>query len=510
MRFLSRSLTGLFLLAVTLALLVLAGATVMGAMREFSGREAGGMPDRERVFVVNLVAVAPATVTPVLETFGEVRARRALEIRAQTGGPVVALGPGFEEGGRVEAGQLLLRIDPTNLEDALALARTDLAEAEAEQRDANAALGIAGDDLAAAERQAGLRAQALARQKDLATRGVGTEAAVETAALAEAAAQQAVLAKRSALASAEARLAQAANTLARRAIALAEAERRLAETELTAAFSGTLTDVKVVQGRVVTSNEQVATLIDAEALEVAFRVSTAQYARLLDPAGRLLQAPVTARIGVAAVDLVARGQIARESAEVGAGLTGRLLFARLDDARGFRPGDFVTVAVEEPPLEGVTLLPAAALDANGRVLVVGEGDRLEEAPVELMRRQGDAVLVRAPALAGREVVAEWAPVLGAGIKVRAARAGDAPTLGASVGTGGGGMGGLGGGMGGAPASGDGAMIALEPARRARLIAFVEANTRMPAEARARLLEELQAPEVAEATVTRLEARMGGG
>jgi len=234
--------------------------------------------------------------------------------------------------------------------------------------------------------------------------------------------------------------------------------------------------------------------VDPTALEVAFRVSAAQYARLLDAAGALGHAPVTARLGVAGVDLVAKGRIDRESAEVGAGLTGRLLFATLDDARGFRPGDFVTVAVEEPPLADVARLPAAALDAAGHVLVLGEGDRLQDAPVELVRRQGDDVLVRAPGLEGRQVVAAHAPVLGAGIKVRPVTAGAADAASAPA----------------AATSAGGETIALDDARRARLIAFVKTNAAMPEEARARILEELKAPDVPAETVSRLEARMGGG
>ena len=61
----------------------------------------------------------------------------------------------------------------------------------------------------------------------------------------------------------------------------------LAETELRAEFAGVLADVTVVQGGLVNRNEQVATLIDAQALEVSFRVSTSQYARLLTEDGRL-------------------------------------------------------------------------------------------------------------------------------------------------------------------------------------------------------------------------------
>ncbi len=83
------------------------------------------------------------------------------------------------------------------------------------------------------------------------------------------------------------------------------------------------------------------------------------------------------------------------------------------------PGDFVTVAMDEPALDRVVRLPSSALDPAGTVLVLGADERLEAVSVDLLRRQGDDVLVRADALQGREVVAERTPLLGPGIKVRA-------------------------------------------------------------------------------------------
>lgn len=505
MRFLGRSLTALFLLAATLGILALAASVMWSALEQRRSREATPRPARERVFVVDTVVFTPARVTPELSAFGEVRSRRALDIRASTGGTIVELADSFEEGGQVTAGEMLLRIDPTDFADALDLARTDLIEAEADRLDAEAALTLARDDLASARRQSELRNAALARQNDLVRRGVGTEAAVENAALAAASAEQAVLARRQSVASAEARVTQAANALGRRRIALAQAERRLAETELFAGFSGTLSEVNVVKGGLVTQNERLARLIDPAALEVSFRVSTAQYARLIDPAGALVATPVEVRLDVAGVDLVASGRINRESAAVGEGQTGRLLFARLDKATGFRPGDFVTVAIQEPALEGVAVLPAAALDAAGRVLVLGEDDRLEQAQVSLVRRQGDNVLVRGEGLDGRQVVAERSPVLGVGIRVRAAKPAATPQDGAGVSGSGGAV--APGGLGGAGQPGE--TVALAPGRRAALVAFVQGNARMPAEAKARILKALEEDEVPLSMVERLESRMGG-
>ncbi|NIY98050.1 biotin/lipoyl-binding protein [Salipiger sp. HF18] len=491
MRFLRQSLVGLFLLSLTLALLVYAGALVRDAVM-VRLNDVPRMPEaRERVFAVNVTPVAFETVTPVLTAFGEVQSRRTLELRSAIEGTLMELAPEFVEGGRVAAGQVLARIDPADLEAALQSAETALTDAEAELREARRAVGLEEDALGAAEEQAVLRQNAYERQQDLARRDVGTAAAVEEAELAASSARQSVVSQRQAVAQAVARVDQATTGLARARISRDEAQRRLDETEIRAAFDAQLSDVAVVAGRRVSANEQLATLVDPEALEVAFRVSTLQYARLLGDDGRPRATPVLARLELYGADLVAEGRLSREGAVVGAGQTGRLLYATLDRPAGLKPGDFVTVEVTEAPLERVVRLPSTALDAASQVLALDADDRLEPVPVRLLRRQGDDVLVQGDALEGREVVMERTPLLGAGIKVRPLRAGE----GAATAT---------------PAATEGPeMVELSTEQRARLVAFVESSTRMPAEAKERILSQLSQDRVPVQVVQRIEERMGG-
>ncbi len=486
MRFLRQSLTGLFLVALTVGLMAWAGKTVFDAVQVRMAQEPRAPQQRERVFAVNVVMAEPGTVTPVLRTFGEVQSRRTLEVRAATGGAVVGLSEAFEEGGRVEAGDVLVRIDPQDAQSALDRVQSDLLDAEAEERDAVRALELARDELAAAAEQALLRDKALERQKGLAERGVGSAAAVETAELNASSARQAVLSRRQSLANAEARVDQAATQLSRVRIALDEARRRLDDTTVRAQFAGTLTDVAVVEGGLVNANERLANLVDPNRLEVSVRLSTAQYARLLDEAGALRNAPVSVTLDVFGVGLTSMGRISRESAAVGEGQTGRVIFVRLDEVRGLKPGDFVTVEIEEPALERVVRLPASAVDAAGTVLAIGAEDRLEALEVTVLRRQGDDVLVRARGLAGRELVAQRTPLLGTGIKVRPIRPEEA---------------------GAAPAEPE--MVELTDERRARLVAFIEGNQYMPKEAKARVLAQLNQHKVPAGVVARIEGRMGG-
>jgi multidrug efflux pump subunit AcrA (membrane-fusion protein) len=485
MRFLRQSLTGLFLLSLTLALLVMAGQTIRGAVQERMARDSQVPAPQERLFAVNVVTAVPATETPVLTAFGQVQSRRTLEIRAATGGRVMEISPDFVEGGTVSMGQVLIRIDPVDARAALLRAEADLRDAEAEARDAQRSLNLAQDELAAAEEQLVLRDRAAVRQRDLSARGVGSEAAVETAELAASAARAAILTRRQAIAQAEARLEQSQTQLARAAIALGEAERQVEDTVIRAGFSGVLSGVTLVEGRLVAANEQLGQLIDPDQLEVAFRVSTAQHARLLDAAGRLTARPVRVRLDVFGLDLEREGRLSRDSAAVAEGQSGRLIYAALEAAGGMKPGDFVTVEVEEPPLEAVVRLPGTAMDGTGTVLILGEEDRLEVLPVTLLRRQGNTILVQGAGLAGREVVVDRSPLLGAGIGVR-------PLRGA-----------------GPEAQVTPDLLELSDERRARLVAFVSGNQGMPAEMRDRLLAQLQQERVPAAVVQRLEQRIGG-
>lgn len=486
MRFLRQSMVGLFLASVTLGLLIYAVQMVGGAIQDRIADERPAPPVRERVFVVNLVTAVPSTEIPVLETFGEIDARRTLQLRAAVAGRIIDLSDSFEDGATVRQGDVLVSVDPAELQAEVDRLTADLADAEAEVRDADRGLELALLDLDAATQQASLRQQAFARQQDLAARGVGSAATVETAELAAAAAQAVVITRRQAVTQAEARIDQAATRLVRAQIALAEGKRNLADTTVIAPFDGTLSDTLVVEGGLIAVNERLADLIDPTDLEVAFRVSTAQYTRLLDASGALIRAPVTVTLDATGTDLVANGVLSRVNAGAGEGQTGRFVFARLDQPIGFRPGDFVTVRVQEPALRDVVRLPASAYDAAGHVLALTEGDRLEKLSVELIRRQGDDVLVRGRDLPQREVVRELSPLLGEGIAVRPVR--------------------IDGSQAALPQT---SVLALSDERRTKLMDFVKQDPEMPEAAKARVLAQLAEKQVPRQVVDRIERRMGG-
>ncbi|MAH38866.1 MAG: efflux transporter periplasmic adaptor subunit, partial [Marinovum sp.] len=482
MRFLGRGLIGLLLFSLALGLLGLAGNTIKIAVQDRVNKEPRAQKARERTFTVKVVPAEITSMNPTLNAFGEIQSRKTLDLRMAAGGQIQELSTNFVEGGSVNSGELLIRLDDSNYQSAVDLAENNLIDAENEVSESGRNLAFSKEELAAAEEQEELRLRALKRQQDLVKRGVGTAAALENAELAASAATQAVLSRKAAVDQAKNRGAQAETRLVRAELALNDAKRKLEDTVLYAEFSGLLSGVSLVKGGIVSTNERLGQLIDPEVLEVSFKISTQQYTRLLDDNGDLLKAPVSIALTNTDQGLTADGVIIRDSASVAKGQTGRQVYAKLTKSVGFKPGDFVAVKVEEPTLNWVVALPATALDASNSVLLLGEGERLEEAQVKLMRRQGNEVIVRSRDLTGKEIVAQRTPVLGAGIKVKPIRSGEENKV-AEV-----------------------EMLELTEERRAKLISAIESNGYIPKSAKKRIIGQLTQPKVPADVVARIESR----
>ena len=96
------------------------------------------------------------------------------------------------------------------------------------------------------------------------------------------------------------------------------------------------------------------------------------------------------------------------------------------------------------------------------------------------------MIIRSRDLPGKEVVAQRSPLLGAGIKVRAVRSGEANQT---------------------PKAPE--MIELTEERRQKLIKFIEGNKWIPKTAKERTIGKLKKEKVPAEMVIRIESRMGG-
>jgi len=480
MRFLLRALTGLILFTVTIGLISYGGYRVFVAKQ--TADERPKRPVRERTFVVNTGVLEPVQVTPVITAYGEVRSWRSLLLRTPVAGEVVEIAEGFRSGSAVKQGERLFVIDPEALQSRTEDAEAGLAEALAEKAEADQALVFSNRELASARKQLDLRSTELQRQRQLLSRGLATESNVSAAELAHASAEQTAVSRGQSQAAASKRVERASLRIQRAQIAVDEARRGLSETGVYAAFDGVLSNVSLQLGQRLSVNEQVGTLIDPAALEVVFRVPNSKFSRLIDERGALRKQAVEVELELGDKNLTVAGRIERVDAMVQAGQSGRLIYASLGEIEGntLLPGDFVTVRVSEPKLEGVSRVPAGAVSDEGLILVVDQEQRLREVGVDVLRREDQQLIIRPKRFGGR-FVTERMPQLAGGVKVEVA--------GAELQT------------------AEPELIELDKARRDKLIAFIENNTFIPEDRRQSILERLRQPKVPRQVVERIESRM---
>lgn len=340
-------------------------------------------------FPVTLAArgtVRPATRTPVVP---------------EVTGSVLELHPDFTVGGSFAEGDVLLRIDPRDYEIALTRAAASVAQADA----------------ARAEQRA-LADQALADWRSLGRRG-------EPSALTLRAPQ---------LAAAEANLDAARAELDR-------ARLDLERTALVAPYDGRVLERAVDAGQFVTRGTPVGLVHAGDAVEVALPVTRADLAflRLPEPdrsPGASPAVELAASVGAARQSWA--GRLVRVEG-VDAATQQTVTVARVeapfaDPGAPLRIGTFVDARIEGRTLEGVAVVPRAALREGREVLVFDEAaGTLARRAVTVLRVDGERVAVGEGLGPGDVVVTTPLATVADGTPVRASIDGEpaaAPGVGA--------------------------------------------------------------------------------
>lgn len=319
---------------------------------------------REPVYAVEAAMAAASDNQPRIAVFGEVEARRAVELRALVAGPVIAVNPRLIVGERIEAGALLVRIDPFAYEGAVTEARANLAETEAKLKESEAELKAAESDLASLRAQLALSERDLERARRLAASDNVSERTVDEREMSLVQTRQQLETSEASIAGRQARVAQQKANLQRLEWRLRQAERDLADTELRAPFAAVVRSENVGLGKRLGVNDVVAELYEADALDVRFTLSDSQFGRLTSDEAPLIGRNATLTWAVGGAPIAAEARVDRIGPDVsstsgGVSVIGEVLAA--EGGSALRPGAFVTVALPDRRFPGSYRLPETAL-----------------------------------------------------------------------------------------------------------------------------------------------------
>jgi len=415
--FLTRGLR--LLLQIALPLALLAGAFTGYKWLLETKPEVPSEPPQETVAPVRAVAISHSSYQPRLTLYGETVAGREVQLRALVSGEVVEAAPNLREGGEVSQGDLLIRIDPLDFEVALAEVKAQLSETQARLDESLAQIRAERAALKRAREQLEIAEKDVARAERLVRTGALSEKTLDDRRLVVSQRQDAVEQREISLSVQEARADQQRAALQRLRATRRSAERNLSDTRLTAPFDAYVNEPAAEVGKVIGTNDAVATLIDKSWIEARLTLSDAQFGRILREKGGVVGREVEVRWYVGQDPFIYEAKIVRVGSRIASSSGGVNVYARIDnplEPTPLRPGAFVEVQVPDIEYKDVVRLPQTALYSNDHVYVIRDG-RLERRNVVLLGGADGSVLVRGNLQDGEKVATTRLARPGDGVKV---------------------------------------------------------------------------------------------
>lgn len=320
--------------------------------------------------LVRTAIASPRTVQMSAFTHGSVSPRTESDLIPEVSGRVVNMSSALVSGGFFERGDVLLEIDPLDYEEALAQARASLASARSELDNAR---------------------KAHERQLDLAKRQSTSESqrddALNRMQLAQAALEQATA-------------------------RLSRAERDVARTRITAPFDGRVRSERVDIGQFVTRGAPIASLYSTDIAEVRLPIHDNELA--------FLQLPLNSRSAVsqslpktilrakfAGKQHAWEGRVVRTEGELDPKTRMINVVAQVIDPYQItadRPplavGLFVEAEILGRVIEDIYVIPRSALQANNKVYLIKDDNKLVFRDVDILRVVDEEVYIQGGLEAG--------------------------------------------------------------------------------------------------------------
>ena len=346
------------------------------------------------------IADNSTTSHTVLNASGYVTARRAATVSSKITGKVVEVS--IEEGTKVQEGQVLARLDDTNVKASLLLAEAQLESSRKALAETKVRIKEAQQEL---ERQAALMKNKIATQADYDH--------AEAAALAL-----------------QARLEQQAADVVVAERQVASWQQQMEDTLIRAPFSGVVTTKNSQPGEMISpisagggfTRTGIGTIVDMQSLEIEVDVNEGYINRVQpgQPVDATLDAYPEWKIPCKVIAIVPTADLQKSTVKV------RIAFVKLDPR--ILPDMSVKVAFQEngeaaAKSARVVVVPKAAVhQQDGHdVLMIAQNGHAERRAVSVTSTSSDDALVSAGVNGGEKVIVDWPAGLTDGIPVKEIR-----------------------------------------------------------------------------------------
>ena len=405
-------------LSVLLPLIVL-GAGVGGfvALRSLNAPPPR-RPTRNTAPVVRVLTLQPRRIELSISGYGTSRPSRQLSVIPEVGGKAVAVSPKLKVGAFLDAGEVLLQIDPTDYKLARDRTRADvqrigaqIAMLEQEKLNSQRQVEVLRENV-------DLARQDTQRIENLARAGNASPKERDDARRVYLQQKNALVTYENQVALVPTRIAEAKAMRLSAEAQLQQAQADLDRTKIVAPFPSRVVESQVEQGQVVQKGQSIATLADTTATEVPVMVEPERMRDLPLPPKppkelrhQGLSIPAEVRWVVFGGRFSWEGRLVRIEPIAPTTRTVAMVVEVANPWQGVRPGQrppFLTGMYCRVEIQGVTLeqalvIPRSALREGGVVYVVRDG-RLEFRRVAIRARLRDVLVIQNSLSAGDQVV----------------------------------------------------------------------------------------------------------
>lgn len=351
---------------------------------------ATGAPSEVRLVRVVAEPVNARDVSVELQSFGSIEPESRYKIHALVNGQIIRKSPLFKNGSRVRADSVLLEIDSSDYELALANAKSELAASVLTLEDEKARAEQAERDWS--------KRNSPALAKDFVLR------------------KPHLVAARARVDSAKA--------------AVDVAERDLSRTKVRADFEGLISHVDVEQGAVVSSSTILGEGFSSGAAEVRLPINASQLSLLRDDNGELSALEITLENTISARPEFWKARFRRLEASIEQQSQQVFIVAELlkpfddkPDRHALLPGQYVKAKISGPKVRDVIVVPNELVYQGSYVYLVSEQEAptLERRDVSVLHRTAESSIISSGLKAGESLVTTVLGQLPSGTRVEVAQ-----------------------------------------------------------------------------------------
>ena len=379
------------------------GALALGALVAWALYANQPKPQRRaeppRVVEVEVEVLSAKPYQVQVSSQGTVRAHTRAMLATEVAGRVEFIAPAFQDGASVSAGQVLVRLDPSEYQLAAQELETQVQIVSAGLAELAVDLESSKGRIALAKERVTLQASQLARVRALRAQGVANEGQLLDAQDRELAAREALAIQ---LDLQRTRRAQGTTLVRQREAAearLAAAQLSLARTTIKAPFDAQVVRRRVSKGQFLARGGELGEIYASDSFEVRLLLSAHQlsFVDILGLEDEPVKVILSAKVG--SERFTWEGKILRaegvvDSASRQVAVIAEVPSQKLSDARPFlRPGAFVSAKIQGRVLPDAFVIPRSASAAQDLVLIVDAQGVLRRRPLKVAWREAEHLVV---------------------------------------------------------------------------------------------------------------------